>query len=82
MTNPTSTARVAALWMAHGAALGRLLRAHGKSTHAANLDAALEEISNILAAEIGRPVLAEAMDWASERLWDHPGIIQTTTGRH
>lgn len=65
----TSQARVAAIWMVHGALLARLLRASGRDLHARNLEAALAEASDILAEEIGRARLSAAMDWVSERAW-------------
>lgn len=82
MTDPIRQARVAALWMVHGAALTRLLRAHGRGEHADNLEAALGEVSDIVAGSVGRPALAHAMDWVSEQLWDTPGITGSSTARH
>lgn len=82
MTDPIRQARVAALWMVHGSALSRLLRAHGRGDHADNLDAALCEVSDIVAGAIGEPVFAHAMDWVSDQLWDQPGISGGTTARH
>jgi hypothetical protein len=82
VTDPINQARVAALWMVHGAALTRLLRAHGRGDHADNLEAALGEVSDIVAGAIGRPALAHAMDWASAQLWDQPGVSGGTTARH
>ena len=66
----TNNARLAALWMVHGSALVRLLRAHGRNDHASNLNAALEEITEILGASVGRATLSEAMDWASDQIWN------------
>lgn len=82
MTDTTRSARVAALWMVHGSTLSQLLRAHGRETHAANLDAALGEVATIVSAEIGRPALVEAIDWVSDQLWDQPGICAPSAARH
>lgn len=82
MTDPIRQARIAALWMVHGSALTRLLREHGRGDHADNLEAALGEVSDIVAGAIGRPALAHAMNWVSDQLWDQPGISGGTTARH
>ena len=57
----TNHARVAALSLAHGAALAQLLRAHGRGDHAANVEAALSAFMEIVGDEVGQPLLAEAM---------------------
>ncbi|MFQ5776096.1 MAG: hypothetical protein ACE5GS_16365 [Kiloniellaceae bacterium] len=59
-------ARATALSMAHGAALARLLHAHGKHAHADRLEAALRECFRIVADELGHHVLAEAVRWVAE----------------
>lgn len=82
MTDPIRQAQVAALWMVHGATLTQLLRAHGRSAHADNLEAALGEVSDIVAGAVGRPLLAQAIDAVSNQLWDQPGICVSTTARH
>jgi hypothetical protein len=81
VTDPIRQARVAALWMVHGAALSKLLRAHGRSEHADNLEAALGVVSDIVAGSVGRPALAHALDWVSDQLWDQPGVAGSTA-RH
>ncbi|HLB79651.1 MAG TPA: hypothetical protein VJJ77_04040 [Dongiaceae bacterium] len=68
----TYHARVAALSMAHGAALVKLLRAHGRDTHAANVEAALRELEEIVAREVGRRALGEAMGWVAHHSWGPP----------
>ena len=57
----TNHARIAALSLAHGAALAHLLRAHGRGDHAANVEAALNAFMEIVRVEVGQPLLAEAM---------------------
>ena len=69
---PAKPARVAALWMLHGKACVKLLQAHGRTDHAGNMDAALSQIRDILAAELGAEALAEALDWATEQTWTPP----------
>lgn len=65
-------ARVAALWLLHGNACVKLLRAHGRGGHADSFAAALHEVAEIVAAEVGRDLLTAAMDWASSQLWGSP----------
>ena len=62
-------ARVAALWILHGGACAKLLRAHGRVGHADNFEAALSEVAEIVADRVGRDTLSAAMDWASDQLW-------------
>lgn len=68
MQNHVYQARAAAFWMAHAACLARLLRAHGQELHAINLEAAMNEVAEIVARQVGRQTLAQAMGWASSRL--------------
>jgi hypothetical protein len=82
VTDPNETARMAALWMMHSAALSRLLRAHGRDDHADSLEAALGEVGNILTARIGETAFTDAMDWASAQLWDQQGFLPQSTARH
>ncbi len=65
-------ARVAALWILHGNACVKLLRAHGRAGHAESFAAALHEVAEIVADEVGREILRAAMDWASSQLWGSP----------
>ena len=70
MQDDTYNARVAAVSMAHGSALVRLLRAHGKTDHAENLAAALGEVFRIVSADIGPETLTEAMRWVATQSQD------------
>ena len=65
MPDDTHNARIAAVSMAHGSALVRLLRTHGKTDHAENLAAALGEVFRIVSANIGPETLVEAMRWVA-----------------
>ena len=65
MPNDTYNARVTAVSMAHGTALVRLLRAHGKAAHAESLAAALDEVFRIVSADLGPETLVEAMRWVA-----------------
>ena len=65
-------ARVAALWILHGKACVKLLRAHGRAGHAESFAQALHEVAEIVAQEVGRDILSAAMDWASSQLWGSP----------
>ncbi len=60
-----NNARMAALWIMHGTACIKLLKAHGRNLHAENFEAALREFVDIIAEEVGRDRLSEAMDWAA-----------------
>lgn len=60
-----NNARMAALWIVHGTACVKLLKAHGRTMHAENFEAALREFVDIVAAEFGRDNLSAAMDWAA-----------------
>ena len=66
-------ARVTALWIMHGAACVKLLRAHGSEMHADNFEAALSELTEIVAHELGRQHLVEALDWAANQA-DQSGV--------
>jgi hypothetical protein len=65
----THYARVAALSIAHGAALVKLLRAHGRDAHADNVEAALDEFVEIVSGEVGQRILTQAMNWVSDAAW-------------
>ena len=75
-------ARVAALSIAHGAALVKLLRAHGRDDHADNVEAALSEFVEIVSVEVGQPVLSQAMSRVSDEAWDYEGIGPLDAARH
>ena len=70
-----SHARVAALSMAHGAALAKLLRAHGRGTHADNIEAALQDFAEIITGEVGQTVLDRALSWVAHHSWDQGGSL-------
>jgi hypothetical protein len=61
-------ARMAALWIMHGTACVKLLKAHGRMIHAENFEAALREFVDIIADEVGRDNLSAAMDWAATQV--------------
>jgi hypothetical protein len=63
-----NNARMAALWIMHGTACVKLLKAHGRSLHAENFEAALREFVDIIADEVGRENLSAAMDWAATQV--------------
>lgn len=65
MTGQDYNARMAALWIIHGTACIKLLRTHGRGLHADNFEAALREFVDIIAGEVGRDTLTDAMDWAA-----------------
>ncbi len=77
----TYHARVAALSMAHGAALVKLLRAHGQDVHAANVETALHDLDAIVAREVGRLALGEAMSWVANHSWGPPKARRRSAGR-
>ena len=63
-------ARIAALGMMHLAASQQLLEARGHRDHGANIAAALKVLTDIVAEEIGGDRLSQAIDWASNEMWD------------
>lgn len=65
----THYAKVAALSIAHGSALVKLLRAHGRDRHAANVEAALDEFVEIVSNEVGPRILTQAMNLVSDTAW-------------
>jgi hypothetical protein len=56
---------VAALWILHGAACAKLLRAHGRTHHAESFDAALKDVAEIVAEQVGPGTLSAAIAWAT-----------------
>lgn len=75
-------ARVAALGMAHATALAKLLRAHGRNNHAAHLEAAVNEVVEIVSQEVGRGTLTQAMNWVTDKMWDCDSAQPANTPRH
>jgi len=68
VTGQDYNARMAALWILHGAACVKLLKSHGRALHAENFEAALREFTDIVADEVGHDRLTEAMDWAADQV--------------
>lgn len=75
-------ARVTALWIMHGAACVKLLRAHGSGMHADNFEAALSELTEIVANELGREHLVEALDWAANQAFQNGVEFDPVPSRH
>ncbi|HTO83313.1 MAG TPA: hypothetical protein VMQ73_13805 [Methylomirabilota bacterium] len=82
MSDSVRSARVAAISMANGAALAKLLRAHGRTDHADAIDAALSEVAAIVSTEVGRRTLSEAMSWVSDQVWNCDELAPTSSARH
>jgi hypothetical protein len=82
VTDEVRSARVAAISMANGAALAKLLRAHGRTDHAEAVEAALNEVAEIVSTEVGRRTLSEAMSWVSDQVWDCEELAPNSTSRH
>ena len=61
-------ARVVALSLAHCTAMVTLLRASNEENHAANVEAAIGVTMGLVANELGRETLANAIDWARREL--------------
>lgn len=78
----TYHARVAALSIAHGAALVKLLRAHGRDNHADNVEAALSEFVEIVSSEVGQPILTQAMNWVCEEETIDGDLVPSGASRH
>jgi hypothetical protein len=82
VSDEVRSARVAAISMANGAALSKLLRAHGRTDHADAIDAALSEVADIISTEVGKRTLSEAMSWVSDQVWDCDDHTPTSAARH
>lgn len=68
MHDKTYQARVAALSLAQCNTVVSLLRAHGQSEHADQMEAAMSVVVSIVSNELGRETLARAMNWASDEI--------------
>ena len=82
MSDPIHNARIAALSMANGTALAKLLRAHGRGDHADAVEAALSEVAEIVSTEVGRHTLSEAMSWVSDQVWECEPLSTESAVRH
>lgn len=82
MSDPVHNARIAALSMANGAALAKLLRAHGCGEHADAVEAALSAVAEIVSTEVGRRTLSEAMSWVSDQVWNCEALATESPSRH
>jgi hypothetical protein len=65
MNDREEEARVHALWILHSAACAKLLRSKGRNWQADAFEAALSELTEIIAGEMGRKRLEAAMNWAA-----------------
>ena len=61
--------------MAHGAALAKLLRAHGRDEHATNIEAALRDFAEIISGQVGQHALDQALSWVAHHTWDDGGSL-------
>ncbi|RMD64218.1 MAG: hypothetical protein D6826_03055 [Alphaproteobacteria bacterium] len=75
-------ARAAALSLAHGSSLARLLRAHGRDALARQVEGAIEEAYRIVADEVGREALSAAVRWIAERTEPGAGTRAAASLRH
>lgn len=82
MSDRVHNARIAALSMANGSALAKLLRAHGRGVHADAIEAALSEVAEIVSTEVGRRTLSEAMSWVSDQVWNCEQFATESVARH
>jgi hypothetical protein len=62
-------ARSAALSMLRAQSCAKLLRSHGLLERATNLEAAVEEATEILLLCLGAHTMFAAINWANDRLW-------------
>lgn len=61
-------ARIAALNVLHGRAGARFLAAHGRHEHASAFEAAVNEMADLLRAQVGERLFAAALAWAERQL--------------
>lgn len=80
MAEESERARLAAASLAQGAAMANLLRAYGRGEHASQLEAALAELTDIIAEQVGREALSDALDWITDQTWDC--ALAPGAGRH
>ncbi len=82
MKDKTYQARVAALSLSQCTTVVNLLRAHGQDVHAENMEAAVNVVVSLVANELGRKTLAQAMSWASDELGGSAELSQLLTTPH
>jgi len=82
MDDTSDDARVAAIWVLHGNSCARLLRAHGRDRHAEQLEEAFAEVTEIVAATVGREALTRALDWAADEMWPAATTEPGSATRH
>ena len=82
MEDKTYQARVAALSLAQCNTVVTLLRAHGQTEQADNMEAAISVVVSIVSNELGRETLASAMSWASEEIGDGNKLSDLVTTPH
>ena len=80
--NRLGQARVAAISLEQGAGLVRLLHANGRTEHAANVEAALKEATEILCQEFGHELLNEAIAWVAEQTGTTQDLDPSALTRH
>ena len=82
MKDKTYQARVAALSLSQCTTVVNLLRAHEQDVHAENMEAAINVVVSLVAKELGRETLAQAMSWASDELGGSAELSQLVTTPH
>ncbi len=82
MRDKTYQARVAALSLSQCTTVVKLLRAHEQDVHAENMEAAINVVVSLVANELGRDTLAQAMSWASNELGGSADLSQLVTTPH
>ena len=82
MEDKTYQARVAALSLAQCNTVVTLLRAHGQTEQADNMEAAISVVVSIVSNELGRETLADAMNWASDEIGDGNKLADLVTPPH
>ncbi len=82
MQNKTYQARIAALSIAQSSTMVRLLRSYGQNAHAENIEAAINAVTDIVSAELGRHIMAEAMAWVADESWEGDDLPAIATRLH
>ena len=59
-----------------------LLRAHGQTAHADNMEAAINVVVSIVSDELGRETLARAMSWVSSEIGNGHNLSDLVTAPH
>ena len=82
LQDKTHQARITALSLAQCNSVITLLRAHGQTLHADGMEAALNMVVTIVAKELGRDTLSQAITWAADELGNDAALRDLASQPH